>query len=95
MAEKNTSESDVIRTRAPKGAPDGTPISTTRRAYADPGVDVSNADVDLAAVSLDSSASTYVENPDPNPQDLRPAPGPSTVQVLGTGSDVAPGEDEG
>lgn len=48
-----------------------------------PGPDVSNANIDLAAVSLDAGDSTYHANPDPNPDDLYPAPGPSVVQVLG------------
>jgi hypothetical protein len=59
------------------------PRAVQRPATANPGPDVSNADIDLAAVSLDAGDSTYHDNPDPNPNDLYPAPGPSTVQVLG------------
>lgn len=85
------SADDVERREAPKGAPDGTPLATTTPKAQDPGPDVSNADIDLGAVSADAAHSTYVENPDPNPNELRPAPGPSTVQVLGVPSEDAPG----
>lgn len=67
--EQRVSESAPRAVQTPKGA--------------DPGPDVSNADIDLTAVSFDAGDSTYHENPDPNPLDLYPAPGPSTVQVLG------------
>lgn len=60
----------------------GTKVTTATGAK--PGPDVSNADIDLMAVSADAAFSTYHENPDPNPDDLRPPPGPSTIQVLGT-----------
>src|SRR4051812_7333448 len=78
---------DVTRTEAPKGAPEGTPRAVTTPKAKDPGPDVSNADIDLSTVSADSAFSTYHENPDPNPNDLRPAPGPSTIQVLGVPSE--------
>jgi hypothetical protein len=59
----------------------GTKVSRGRGA--EPGPDVSNADVDVAALSSDSKDSEVVENPDPNPLELRPAPGPSSIEVLG------------
>lgn len=34
-------------------------------------------------VSADADKSTYKENPDPNPDDVHPAPGPSTIQEPG------------
>lgn len=79
----------VETVKAPKGASEGTPLQTTRFAGEKPGVDVSNADVDLASVSLDSAHSRNVVNPDPNPEDLIPAPGPSSIEVHGlpSGSD--------
>jgi hypothetical protein len=60
----------------------GTKVSRGRGV--EPGPDVSNADIDVAALSLDSNDSEIVENPDPNPFDLRPEPGPSSIEVLGT-----------
>jgi hypothetical protein len=66
---------------------DSAPLATTRPKGQAPGPDVSHADVDLQSLSLDAADSTYHENPDPNPDELRPAPGPSTVQVLGTPSE--------
>lgn len=65
----------------------GAPLATQRSATADPAPDVSNADIDLAAVSFDTGHSTHMENPDPNPNDLRPAPGPSAIEVLGVPSE--------
>jgi hypothetical protein len=65
---------------------EGAPLATQRAATREPGIDVSNAEIDIQGVSLDAGHSTYHENPDPNPFDLRPAPGPSTVQVLGVPS---------
>lgn len=59
------------------------PRATTRPRSQEPGPDVSNADIDLNSVSLDSGHSEHMPNPDPNPNDLRPAPGPSVVEVLG------------
>jgi hypothetical protein len=59
----------------------GTKVS--RGKGVEPGPDVSNADVDVAALSSDSKDSEVVENPDPNPDELRPAPGPSSIEVLG------------
>jgi hypothetical protein len=34
--------------------------------------------------SLDADKSTYKKNPDPNPEGVKPEPGPSTVQELGS-----------
>jgi hypothetical protein len=78
MAEQKTET-----VKAPKGAPDGTPLSVTTFSGEKPGKDVSNADVDLARVSLDAAFSKNVVNPDPNPNDDVPAPGPSSVEVHG------------
>lgn len=83
MAE-NTAPDGVTRTKAAKGAPDGTPLHVDRPDGSKPGPGVSNADIDLSAVSLDSGDSKTVKAPDQNPLDLRPAPGPSSVEVLGT-----------
>ena len=38
---------------------------------------------ELATLSRDVQKSTYRKNPDPNPDNVYPAPGPSTVQELG------------
>jgi hypothetical protein len=65
----------------------GAPLATQRPAMADPAPDVSNADIDIQSVSLDTGHSTHIENPDPNPNDLRPAPGPSAIEVLGVPSE--------
>lgn len=78
----------VETVKAPKGAPDGTPLQTTRFAGEDPGPDVSNADVDLARASLDSAFSENVVNPDPNPDELVPAPGPSSIEVHGVAQET-------
>lgn len=82
-------EPEVERTERgeDEGPSQGAPLATTRPKMAEPGPDVSNADIDLNAVSLDAGHSTYHANPDPNPDDLRPAPGPSTLQVLGVGDE--------
>jgi hypothetical protein len=74
---------DVTRQARSKDAPEGAPLHVDTPAHAEPGPDVSNADIDLQSVSADAAHSTYVPNPDPNPQGLHPAPGPSTIQVLG------------
>jgi hypothetical protein len=58
-------------------------MNVTTGVPAKPGPDVSNADIDLQAVSADSAYSTIVPNPDPNPDDLNPPPGPSVIEVLG------------
>lgn len=71
------------RREAPENAVEGTPRAVTTPEYAEPGVDVSNADVNLAEVSAIAEHSEYHPNPDPNPAGLTPAPGPSSVQVLG------------
>lgn len=100
MAAKKDQQQDVERVERVEraegeGSSVGAPLAVTRPKGQTPGVDVSNADVDYANVSLDASASQYHENPDPNPHDLRPAPGPSTVQVLGTGEQVDPARQPG
>lgn len=73
----------VNKREADENAPEGTPRFVTTPEYAEPGVDVSNADINMSEVSAIVEHSTYEPNPDPNPADLRPAPGPSSVQVLG------------
>ncbi len=40
-------------------------------------------DVDQSLLSSDTQHSTYAKNPDPNPENLDPAPGPSTIQTPG------------
>ncbi len=40
-------------------------------------------DVDASLLSSDTKHSTYTKNPDPNPEGLVPAPGPSTIQTPG------------
>ena len=95
MAAKKKDEPEVVRTEAAKDAPEGTPLATTQSVGVDPAPDVSNADIDMGRVSLDASASEYIENPDPNPLELRPAPGPSTIQVLGKGDQVDPDRQPG
>jgi hypothetical protein len=47
-----------------------------------------NADINMAEVSAIVEHSTYEPNPDPNPAGLRPAPGPSSVQVLGSANSI-------
>lgn len=85
MAESKKVPDGVQRIENPlKGSPDGAPLHVDRFAGQKPGPDVSNADVDLSAVSLDSNDSKTVKAPDQNPLDLRPAPGPQSVEVLGT-----------
>lgn len=37
----------------------------------------------LAELSRDADKSTYKANPNPNPANEHPAPGPSTIQELG------------
>ncbi|HWT24545.1 MAG TPA: hypothetical protein VN213_13650 [Solirubrobacteraceae bacterium] len=93
MAEKQSGGERVdrkagTRTVTPRdGAPEGSPLSVTTPTGVEPGPDVSNADVDLASVSLDSNDSKVVRAPEQNPLDLRPAPGPQSVEVLGTPGD--------
>jgi hypothetical protein len=84
MATAKKDNPDLVRTERAKGAPEGAPLSTTQPKFAEPGPDVSNADLDPQSLSADAGLSTYVPNPDPNPMDLHPAPGPSTLQILGT-----------
>lgn len=91
-------QKDRVTNKAPKDAPDGTPLQTTTPKYETPGPEVSHADVDLAGLSLDASFSKTVPNPDPNPFDENPAPGPSAVEVLGEAKDTGepvnnPGEE--
>lgn len=83
MADKKTDDG-VIKTPRAKSAAEGAPLHTTAPAGMEPGPDVSNADVDLAALSLDSRDSKTVPAPEQNPLGLRPAPGPQSVEVLGT-----------
>lgn len=86
---------DFERVEAPEGAPGGTPRAVSRPKYASPGPDVSNAELDMTKASAVAEHSTYQPNPDPNPANLRPAPGPSSVQVLGSADDLEDsGEDE-
>lgn len=84
----------VNRTEAPEGAAEGTPRAVSRWEGAEPGPDVSNADVDLALTSPIAEHSTYVENPDPNPDEVWPAPGPSSVQVLGHANSISEQADD-
>lgn len=74
--------------KAPKDASEGTPIQTTTPKYEKPGPDVSNADVDMTALSLDAAFSKNVPNPDPNPDELVPAPGPSSIEVHGVAEET-------
>ncbi len=76
-------EKDRETVKAPKDAPEGTPLQRTTPKYEEPGPEVSHADMDMTGLSLDSAHSTVVPNPDPNPFDDVPAPGPSAVEVLG------------
>lgn len=63
------------------------PAAVRRASTVDPAADVSNADIDINAVSLDSGHASHEASPDgPNPMNLRPAPGPSHVEVLGVPS---------
>lgn len=66
---------------------EGAPLSVNRASTEKPGPKVSNADIDIQAVSLDTGHSTHHTNPDPNPGDVRPAPGPSAIEVLGVPKD--------
>lgn len=79
---------EVNRREAGDDVVPGTPRAVTTPKYAEPGVDVSNADLNMSEVSAIAEHSTYVENPDPNPAGLRPAPGRSTVQVLGSAETI-------
>jgi hypothetical protein len=86
---------DVERVEAREGAAEGTPRAVSRPKFAAPGADVSNAELDMTKASAVAEHSTYEPNPDPNPAGLRPAPGPSSVQVLGTADTLEDsGEDE-
>jgi hypothetical protein len=86
MARNSTQEATGTVER-PEGAPSGAPLTVTTPKGAQPGPEVSNADVDLAKVSLDAAHSTTVPNPDPNPLGLVPAPGPSQIEVHGVPSE--------
>lgn len=46
-----------------------------------PNVDAPEAGDD--GTSVEARFSTYKENPDPNPDEVYPAPGPSTIQERG------------
>lgn len=81
-------QASVDRVERQEGAPEGAPRAVSRWKGAQPGPDVSNAELDLGTVSPVAEHSTYHANPDPNPDNLRPAPGPSSVQVLGTADSI-------
>lgn len=85
--EKTDQQVDRVERGEDEGDSQFAPMATQRPKMADPGPDVSNADIDLNAVSLDTGHSEHVPNPDPNPNELRPAPGPSVIEVLGTPSE--------
>lgn len=81
MATKGSSKQQADENTETVELASGTKV--TRGTGEKPGPDVSNADIDLASVSADSGFSTIHENPDPNPDGLRPAPGRSVIEVLG------------
>lgn len=85
MSEKKN-EPDVERVERAKDAAEGTPLAVTQTRGVAPGADVSHADVDLSAVSLDSRDSKVVPAKDQNPLDLDPPPGPQSVEILGVPS---------
>lgn len=61
----------------------GQPARVSTEAYEDPAPGVSNADVDLSAVSLDGRDADTRLAEEQNPEGHRPPPGPQYEQVLG------------
>jgi hypothetical protein len=62
----------------------GQPAHVSQESKQDPAPGVSNADIDLSAVSLDGRDATTQLAEEQNPEGHRPPPGPQYEQVLGT-----------